>query len=50
MVSKYQKRISGPVLDRIDIHLDVTRVLVQKLSALDGGKPSHTTKSAQLHF
>ena len=40
MVSKYQKRISGPVLDRIDIHLDVPRVPVQKLSSLDGGEPS----------
>ena len=26
MVSKYPKRISGPILDRIDIHLDVPRV------------------------
>jgi magnesium chelatase family protein len=30
MVNKYQKRISGPILDRIDIHLDVPRVPVQK--------------------
>jgi magnesium chelatase family protein len=40
MVSKYQKRISGPILDRIDIHLDVPRVPVQKLASLDGGEPS----------
>jgi magnesium chelatase family protein len=40
MVSKYQKRISGPILDRIDIHLEVPRVPVQKLSSLDGGEPS----------
>ena len=40
MVSKYQKRISGPVLDRIDIHLDVPRVPMQKLASLDGGEPS----------
>jgi magnesium chelatase family protein len=40
MVQKYQKRISGPVLDRIDIHLDVPRVPVQKLASLDGGEPS----------
>lgn len=26
MVSKYQNRISDPILDRIDIHLDVPRV------------------------
>jgi magnesium chelatase family protein len=41
MINKYQKRISGPILDRIAIHLDVQRVPVQKLSSLDGGEPSH---------
>jgi magnesium chelatase family protein len=40
MVSKYQKRISGPILDRIDIHLDVPRVPIQKLASLDGGELS----------
>ena len=32
-VTKYQKRISGPLLDRIDIHLEVPRVDYQKLSS-----------------
>jgi magnesium chelatase family protein len=40
MVQKYQKRISGPILDRIDIHLDVPRVPMQKLASLDSGEPS----------
>ncbi len=31
MVSRYQKRISGPILDRIDIHVDVPSVETQKL-------------------
>ena len=31
-VSQYQKKISGPLLDRIDIHLDVQRVNFDKLS------------------
>jgi magnesium chelatase family protein len=44
MVQKYQKRISGPILDRIDIHLDVPRVPMQKLSSLDGGEPSSTIR------
>ena len=39
MVSKYQKRISGPILDRIDIHLDVPRVPMQKLASLENGEP-----------
>ncbi len=32
MVSKYQKRISGPLLDRIDIFVDVPRVDYEKLA------------------
>jgi len=31
-VTKYQKRISGPLLDRIDIHIEVPRVDYDKLS------------------
>ena len=31
-ITKYQKRISGPLLDRIDIHIDVPRVDYEKLS------------------
>lgn len=30
-ISRYQKRVSGPILDRIDIHLDVPEVKVDKL-------------------
>ena len=32
MVTKYQKRISGPLLDRIDIQIEVPRVDYEKLS------------------
>jgi magnesium chelatase family protein len=30
-VTRYQKRISGPLMDRIDIHMQVPRVEFQKL-------------------
>src|SRR5690606_1178524 len=40
MVQRYQNRISGPLMDRIDIHVDVRRVPFQKLSSLDGGETS----------
>jgi magnesium chelatase family protein len=34
-VSRYQRRVSGPMLDRIDIHLDVPAVKVEKLTSQD---------------
>ena len=40
MVTRYQKRISGPLLDRIDIHLEVPRVEYEKLSDDRLGEPS----------
>ena len=40
MVTKYQKRISGPLLDRIDIHIQVPRVDYEKLSDARQGEPS----------
>ncbi len=40
MVTKYQKRISGPLLDRIDIHVQVPRVEYDKLSDSRLGEPS----------
>jgi magnesium chelatase family protein len=40
MVAKYQHRIPGPILDRIDIHLDVPRVPIAKLASLSSGEPS----------
>lgn len=43
-VTKYQKRISGPLLDRIDIHVEVPRVDYQKLSDGRLGEPSEAIR------
>ena len=44
MVTKYQKRISGPLLDRIDIHIEVPRVDYEKLSSDRVGETSATIR------
>ncbi len=41
-VLRYQKRISGPLLDRIDIHIDVPRVDYEKLAGDRLGESSAT--------
>jgi magnesium chelatase family protein len=40
MVSRDQKRISDPLLDRVDIHIEVPRVEYDKLSDQCLGEPS----------
>ncbi len=40
MVKAYQKKISGPLLDRIDIHVEVPRVPFEKLSSQRTGESS----------
>ena len=44
MISRYQHRISGPLLDRIDIHLDVSRVDYEKLSDARTGEASEVIR------
>ena len=39
-IVRYQKRVSGPLLDRIDIHVDVPRVEFEKLAEDRLGEPS----------
>ena len=39
-ITRYQKRISGPLLDRIDIHIEVLRVDNNNLSDHRLGEPS----------
>ncbi len=44
-ISRYQKRISGPLLDRIDIHIEVPRVDCHKLTDERLGEPSETIQA-----
>lgn len=43
-ISKYQKRVSGPLLDRIDLHVEVPRLKFSKLIA----EETQTESSAQI--
>jgi len=40
MVTRYQKRISGPLMDRLDIHIDVPSVEYDKLADQRMGETS----------
>jgi magnesium chelatase family protein len=44
VVTKYQKRISGPLLDRIDIHVEVPRIEYEKLAEKRLGEASGTIR------
>ncbi|MCP4141239.1 MAG: ATP-binding protein [Chloroflexi bacterium] len=44
-VTRYQKRISGPMLDRIDIHIEVPRVDFEKLSDNRRGESSNDIRA-----
>lgn len=35
-IEKYRRRISGPILDRIDLHISVPRLMPEELVMLDG--------------
>ena len=39
-IQKYMARISGPLLDRIDIHIDVPAVKYKQLASKEPGEPS----------
>ena len=44
-VGRYQKKISGPLLDRVDIHLEVPRVEYEKLAAGRAGEASAAVRA-----
>jgi len=43
-IARYTRKISGPLLDRIDIHLDVPRVPYEKLTDRAAGESSATVR------
>jgi len=45
-IARYRSRVSGPLLDRIDLHVEVPRVLLGVLADHDGrGEPSATVRT-----
>ncbi len=44
-IMKYQKKVSGPMLDRIDLHVEVGRIEFEKLSADEAGENSSTIQT-----
>ena len=45
MRQRYRQKISGPILDRIDLHIEVPRVEVEKLAS---GYLSESSESVQM--
>ena len=44
----YRHRLSGPLLDRIDIHIEVPSVDFRALNRADSGEPSETIRARTL--
>jgi magnesium chelatase family protein len=43
-VQRYQNKISGPLMDRIDLHIEVPRVDFEKLTSMDEGESSSAVR------
>ena len=43
-MARYRRRISGPILDRIDLHVDVPRIDYDKLTGVAMGEESRTIR------
>ena len=43
-VERYRQRVSGPLLDRIDIHVEVPAVQFKELTGTDTGEPSSAVR------
>ena len=48
VVDGYQRRLSGPLLDRIDLQVGVRRVALAELAAEPRGEPSHAVRERVL--
>ncbi len=44
-MSRYQKRLSGPLLDRVDLHVEVPRVEYDKLAGDGAAEPSSAVRA-----
>lgn len=44
MLQRYRSRLSGPLLDRIDLHVEVPRVTHKDLTDIQTGEPSSTIR------
>lgn len=44
-ILKYQKKISGPIIDRIDLHVEVPRIAFEKLQANTANESSATIRA-----
>ncbi len=47
-MNTYRRRLSGPLLDRIDLHVGVRRVKLEALAAEPSGEPSHAVRARVL--
>jgi magnesium chelatase family protein len=47
-IQRYRNRISGPLLDRIDIHVEVPSMRVQEMTGLRKGEPSSAIRERVL--
>jgi magnesium chelatase family protein len=44
-IINYKKKISGPILDRIDLHIEVPKIKFEKLTSSDAAESSATIKA-----
>ncbi|MGQ0813053.1 MAG: YifB family Mg chelatase-like AAA ATPase, partial [Gemmatimonadota bacterium] len=47
-VQRYMNRVSGPMLDRIDLHIDVPALNARALTRMEGGEPSASIRARVL--